>query len=305
MKKKTYKSWTLLLTVSLLFVACKGSSGFEKNINEIYSFSDEKISLSLISEEKGDSEMITLYLNSKNGDPSVSSNEFRDETATNEKYNHSENKIAKWDGPCPLLCHLTMVDVASEGIENQHLVDYAGETYPDLLWSPNDRYLAYTSFGPYSFHKLSIFDTTNNKYGTGTYSEDGYYEFSGSSTSISKIISDLTGENPGEIDATRISWTDDNTLIVQTNILNYPNSSETIFWLYKADSKELEKISEVKSQKDWVIQDAAISNDLKTMAYIKTFDERALLNYEKKAVKQELWISNIDGSGAKMIYKNY
>ncbi len=60
-------------------------------------------------------------------------------------------------------------------------------------------------------------------------------------------------------------------------------------------SAEVSRLEDAKDE--WMIQDALISKDLKTISYIKA---RGNDNEE-----QELWISNVDGSDSHLIFKNH
>lgn len=198
--------------------------------------------------------------------------------------NHSGNKIAVPEERCVNLCHLSILELEEGVTIAEHFVDYAGESYPRNLWSPDDRFLAYLTFGPYGFNRFKIFDTTKDQYGTGEYLEDsGYYDFKSYSTSVSA---------PGAIDLNIYNWIDENTIVLKTI-----EELGSAFWTYNADTESLQEIASVKSSDEWIIQDASISKDLKTISYIKA---RGNDNEE-----QELWISNTDGSNASLIYKNY
>lgn len=252
-----------------------------------------------------DSRLITLTLNESSDEVSLSQDFYSEDEllaySKIESFNHAKNKVAllKID---PAGAHLVIKDVQSD--KEEGLVDYS-DSFVEAFWSTNDRSLAYITFVPSGASGLSIFDTENDDYGTGNYNGD-YYTFNTFSTSVTDKVLKLKKVLESDLQMDIITWLDTDKILfeviekkrIYTSPKLYKSYYSSSFWTYDVDQDDLQEIAEINPTEGWSIKSSSISKDLNKISYIQNIED-------EENEKQELWISNIDGSDAEMIYKNY
>lgn len=164
-------------------------------------------------------------------------------------------------------------------------------------WSPDERFLIYNTSNQGSKEKLWIFDTENDPF--VNWLEVIMFPFNPSAVTVDRTC--LNYGVSSKIDTKDgVSWIDNRTLLLKVT------GDKTGFWLYDAITKQFSQISphiepnnlEVK------ITDVTISGDLTQITFIKDYI-KAGQRSDTGFNPQELWIANLDGSEARMIYKNY
>jgi hypothetical protein len=190
-------------------------------------------------------------------------------------------------GECSVECHMVVRDMMTG--EKEGLID--SEPSFDGLWSPTGRYFAYVPGSYTGDYDLELFDFEADSYGTIVLKPVDHYSFISHNTWVTE---QLEGKN--RLTGVEIyRWVNDHEFVFLTQ-------SEIGFniYSYNAETKTLMPIGVPTVGNSSKVSDLIINSELNRIAYILNAGDSL-----RGESLQELWTSNVDGSGAEMIYKNY